>query len=144
MWLNPPYSLNVKTNVGKLFLKLLDCHFPRTQKFHEICNRNTVKISCCMKNMGSVISSHSKQVLQPRNEHHGCNCKKTALDNKCLTPNIIYESQITNNTNDEHKKYLGAVETSFKERYSNHTRDFKHKKYMKCTKLSKYIWSLKN
>ena len=24
------------------------------------------------------------------------------------------------------------------------TQDFKHKKYMKCTKLSKYIWSLKN
>ena len=42
------------------------------------------------------------------------------------------------------KKYLGAAETSFKERYSNHTRDFKHKKYMKYTELSKYIWSLKN
>ena len=57
-------------------------------------------------------------------------------------PNIIYDAQITNNTNDEHKEYLGAAEASFKERYSNHTQDFKHKKYMKCTKLSKYIWSL--
>ena len=78
---------------------------------------------------------------------YGCNCRKKEnypLDNKCLTPNIIYEAQITNNTNDEHKKYLGAAETSFKERYSNHTRDFKHKKYMKYTELSKYIWSLKN
>ena len=59
-------------------------------------------------------------------------------------PNIIFQAQITNNTNDEHKKYLGATETSFKEKYSNHKRDFKHKKYMKCTKLSNYIWSLKN
>ena len=59
-------------------------------------------------------------------------------------PNIIYDAQITNNTNDEHKEILGAAEASFKERYSNHTQDFKHKKYMKCTKLSKYIWSLKN
>ena len=56
------------------------------------------------------------------------------LDNKCLTPNIIYEAQITNNTNGEHKK----------ERYNNHTQDFKDKKYMKCIELSKYIWSLKN
>ena len=29
IWFNPPYSLYVKTNVGKLFLKLLDRHFPR-------------------------------------------------------------------------------------------------------------------
>ena len=51
-----------------------------------------------------------------------------SLDNKCLTPNIHYEAQISNNANNEHKKYLGAAETSFRERYSNHTRDFKHKK----------------
>ena len=31
------------------------------------------------------------------------------------------------------KKYLVAAETSFKERYNNYTRDFKHKKYMKCS-----------
>ena len=29
------------------------------------------------------------------------------------------------------------------QRFSNHKRDFKHKKYGKCTELSKYIWSLK-
>ena len=148
IWFNPPYSLNVRTNVGKLFLKLLDRHFPRAHKFHKIFNRNTVKISyCCIKNMGSIISSHNKQVLQPHNENYGCNCRikeKCPLDNKCFTPNIIYEAQISNNTNDERKKYLGAAETSFKERYNNHTRDFKHKKYMKCTELSKYIWNLKN
>ena len=57
------------------------------------------------------------------------------LDNKYFTPNTIYEAEITNNTNDENKKYLGAAETLFKETYSNHLREFKHKKYMKCTKL---------
>ena len=35
-WFNPLYFLNVKTNVGKLFLKLLDRHFPRAHKFHKI------------------------------------------------------------------------------------------------------------
>ena len=35
IWFNPPYSLNLKINVGKLFLKLLDCHFPRAHKFHK-------------------------------------------------------------------------------------------------------------
>ena len=102
---------------------------------------------CCMKNMGSITSSHSKQVLQPRKKDYGCNCRKKKhcpLDNKYLMPNIIYEAQISNNTNDEHKKYVGAAETSFKERFSNHTRDFKQKKYTKYTELSKYIWNLKN
>ena len=69
---------------------------------------------------------------------------KLSVRQQCLKPNTIYEAQISNNTNYEHKKYLGAAETSFKERYSNHTRDFKHKKHMKCTELSKYIGNLKN
>ena len=114
IWFDPPYSLNVKT--GKLFFKLLDHNFRRAHKFHKIFNRN-------MENMGSIISSHNKQVLQFRNENYGSNCRKNescSLDNKCLTPIIIYYAQITNNTNDEHKTYLGAAETSFKERYSNH------------------------
>ena len=100
-----------------------------------------------MKNMTSIISSHNKQVLQPRNENYGWNCKKKEnclLDIKCLTPNMIYKAQITSNTNDEHKKYLGAADTSFKEKYRNQTRDFEYKKYMKCTKLSQHISSLKN
>ena len=114
---NPPYSLSVRTNVGKLFLKLLDCHFPRAHKFYKIFNCNSVKISyCCTKNIGCIIFSYNKQVLQPRNENYGCNCRKKEnclLDNKYLTPNTIYKAEICNNTNDEHKKYLGAAETSF-------------------------------
>ena len=33
--------------------------------------------------------------------------------------------------------------TPFKERFRNHTRDFKYKKYEKCTELLKFIWTLK-
>ena len=97
--------------------------------------------------MGSIIFSHNKQILQPCNENYECNCGKKEscpLDNKSLMPNIIYKAQVTNNTSDEHTKYLGAVETSFKERYRNNAQDFKHEKYMRGTELSKYIWSLKS
>ena len=76
IWFNPSYSLSVKTNVGKFLLKLLNCHFPRARKFHKIFSSNTVKVSyCCMKNIGSLRSAQNKQVLQPRNENFGCNCK---------------------------------------------------------------------
>ena len=45
IWFNPPYSVNVETNIGKTFLKLIEEHFPKTSKFHRIFNRNDVKVS---------------------------------------------------------------------------------------------------
>ena len=57
IWFNPPYSSTVKTNVGKLFLRLVKQHFPKEQKLHKIFNKNIIKVSCsCRKNMGSVLS----------------------------------------------------------------------------------------
>ena len=43
IWYNPPYSANVKTNIGKIFFKLLNKNSPRGQKFYKIFNKNTVK-----------------------------------------------------------------------------------------------------
>ena len=31
IWYNPPYPMNLKTNIGKIFFKLLQKHFPSTQ-----------------------------------------------------------------------------------------------------------------
>ena len=66
------------------------------------------------------------------------------MDNKCVTPNIAQEAKFSNKTNNECKRCLGALKTPFKERFRNHTRDFKHRKYEKCTELSKYFWTLKS
>ena len=30
IWFNPPYNQNVSTNIAKMFLKLVDKHFPNT------------------------------------------------------------------------------------------------------------------
>ena len=100
-----------------------------------------------MRNIESEISPHSKQILNPGKEYFECNCRvrnECNLDNKCLTPNTAYEAKVSNETNDECKIYLGASETTFKERFRNHIRDYKHKKYEKCTELSKYIWILES
>ena len=40
IWFNPPYNVNVETNIGKTFLELIDKHFPKTNKFRKIFNRN--------------------------------------------------------------------------------------------------------
>ena len=55
VWFNPPYSQNVKTNIGKTFLKLVKKHFPRGHKLYKIFNRNTLKLSySCMSSMSSI------------------------------------------------------------------------------------------
>ena len=38
---------------------------------------------------------------------------------------------------------LGTSDTTFKNRYCNHTQDFNHERYSKCTELSQYIQQLK-
>ena len=52
--------------------------------------------------------------------------------------------EIINDQNDEKKRYIGLTETTFKTRYGNHVKSFKHRKYSKETELSKYIWELKD
>ena len=44
IWFNPPYSMNVKTNIDKVFLSLLHKPFPPTHLLHKIFNKNTAKI----------------------------------------------------------------------------------------------------
>ena len=143
IWYNPPYSMNVKTNIGKLFFRLLQKHFPKTHKFYKIFIKNCVKLSySSMRNIASIISSHNKSVLRPIIQDHGCNCRQKndcPMQNKCLTPNIVYEAAITNNVDTVEKIYFGLCETSFKKRYSNHTKSFRLKKYSKETELSKYV-----
>ena len=61
IWFNPPFSLNVKTNVGKIFLRLVKRHFPKENPPHKIFNKNTLKVSySCMGNVASILSAHRK------------------------------------------------------------------------------------
>ena len=39
IWFNPPFNQNVKTNIGKLFLKLVKKHFPKHHGLHKIFNQ---------------------------------------------------------------------------------------------------------
>ena len=93
IWFNPPYSKNVKTNVGKLFLKSLKKHFPASYILRKIFIRNNVKISySCMKNINSIISSYNKNILNPKTVSFGCNCWKKEscpLNEECLTSQFV-------------------------------------------------------
>ena len=98
IWFNPPYSNNVKSNVGKQFLKLVRRHFPKGHKLSKIFNKNTLKVSySCMRNMSSVFTSHNKKILAENEKQYECNCRnkdECPLDSKYLTPRVIYEADV--------------------------------------------------
>ena len=94
IWFHPPFSTNVKTNIGEIFFKLLCKLFPKTNKLYKIFNKNTVKI---MRNMGSIISAHNQRLSRPNNSSFGCNCRNKSncpLEEKCPTPKIIYQADL--------------------------------------------------
>ena len=98
-----------------------------------------------MKKYGLVIASRNRRIIQPTSNNNGCNCRNKAecpLDNKCSTANIVYKAVVSAPSKPD-KKYFGVAETSFKDRFRNHTRDFRHKKYVNSIELSKYMWKLK-
>ena len=62
-YFNPPFSLNVDTDVGKRFLKIVR-DFPKNNVLAPIVNTNTIKISYrTLQNMGGEISRHNKKIL---------------------------------------------------------------------------------
>ena len=66
IWFNLSYSQNVKTNIGKLFIKLVRKHFSKNSKYHMILNLNTLKLSCTI-NVGNIIKQHNSKVLKKTN-----------------------------------------------------------------------------
>ena len=84
-----------------------------------------------MKNMNFVISSHNKNILNPRTVSFGCNCCKKEscpVNGQCLASKLVYRAIVTNAVNEDMKKYIGLADTTFKESHSNHKREFKDQK----------------
>ena len=90
--------------------------------------------------MGSIVSSHNKHIFNTNNIEYGCNCNnrdKCPLENKCLSPRIVYRAVVTDKKTDEHKYYYGISDTPFKERYENHKTSFRHRSHLTVSDLSK-------
>ncbi|KAJ8045980.1 hypothetical protein HOLleu_09119 [Holothuria leucospilota] len=138
IWYNPPFSKNVKTNIGANFLKLISKHFPKGNKLHKIFNKSTVKVSySCMRNMQQIIKSHNSDVLKRAHQEpqqKTCNCRQPSscpLRGNCLDSDVIYKATVTSdNTN---VSYIGLASGQFKSRYNNHTKSLRHSRYRQKT-----------
>ena len=151
IWYNPPFDLQVKTNVAKKFLGLVDKHFPAHHKLHKILNRNTVKLSySCFPSVSSYISGNNIAVLRKYRSNNEtpreCNCtnaERCPFNGKCLTPASIYGSTIQV-PNGAKPRYIGLSEPVIKMRWSDHMTSCNDKKYRNKTKLSHEFWKLKD
>ena len=91
--------------------------------------------------MVSIISSHNKNILNSNSVEYGCNCSngdECPLENKFLTPRILYRVDATNNKSDQCKCYCGISDTPFNERYENHKTSSRHRSHLTASDLSKY------
>ena len=129
MWFNPPYSCNVKTNVGRKFLTILRKHFPPSSPLNKLFNPKKVKVSySCCPNMKSLITSHNSKLSRTPEEvkKAGCNCRGGVsvcpLQGDCQTPSLVYKATVS--SVEGRREYLGQTAITFKLRYNYHKNSF--------------------
>ena len=153
LWFNPPFALNVATNLTKMFAEIIDKAFPKNHRYlRKLFNKNNMKLSySTTPNMGNIISAHNKKILRKSDNNDvlvepGCNCRneeECPMQNKCLTAESVYRATVSSEDG-KRKIYTGAAATTFKLRYGNHKQSFNNRKYASDSTLSKYIWELKD
>ena len=128
-------------------MSLLDQHFPKSNKLHAICSKNTVKVSySCTQNMSSRIKSNNEKVINKDvKESKSCNCtvkSECPLNGQCQVTDVICKCTVLS-PDKPNKVYLGIVEGDFKKRFYNHRKSFNNESSANNTTLSKYTWELK-
>ena len=150
-YFNPPYSKNVKTNVGAKFLRIIHRNFPKNHPLHKIINKNTIKISYrCMPNLKQHINKHNSQILNSRDENQnqvGCNClasrkEDCPIPGRCTTENVVYRAVVRRHDTSTDDCYTGLTGDRFKDRFNKHQSDIRLGKNT-ASKLSHHVCKLK-
>ena len=145
-WFNPSYRMNIQTNIGREFLKLVGKHFPKNHRHNKIFNKNNIKVSySCTDNLQTVIKNHNRKTLETSktpSKENNCNCRKKndcPLKNNCLTSSVVYNANVTTKSDTIGKNYIGLTEGTFKQRYTQQKLSSRNRNYSKGTELSKHI-----
>ena len=103
------------------FLRLVEKHFPKSNKLHKIFNRNTLKVShSCTENMAQIIRKHTKEITKISDKSttpvYNCRIKtKCPLNGSYFQPNVIYQAT-TKSKNNPEKIYIRLTERPWKQR----------------------------
>ena len=151
-WFNPPFSVNVSTNIGRMFLTLLDRSFTPDNPLSKLFNRHTVKISYKrMPNMAQAVAGHNSKILRDdsqNNQQPGCNCMggpaTCPVQGQCQATGVVYEATVTELGSGSKETYTGVTARPFKDRLYEHRTDANSQKGRAKTALSTHIWALKD
>ena len=148
IWFNPPYNAEVKTNIVKVFLKLVRKYFHKWHRYQKIFYTNTIKLSySCTQNVKKLIKQHNSSIMKNSTNTNKKDPNRRNKDNfplvgKYLIECIVYEAAVS--TMNQTNTYFDSTDGDFKSRWNNHTLSFYSKVYKNRTELSKHIWSLKD
>ena len=97
-----------------------------------------------MPNFENIIKSHNSNIInsttaQESDTCNFCTRENCPLPRKCTNKNIVYQCNGINL-----RKQIGLISNTFKTRHSLHKISFTNKEKRNSTKLSKYIWKLKD
>ena len=100
IWFNSPFNKAVSTNIAKIFLWLINRHFPKSHRLHKIFNRNTAKVSySCMQSMPKIYKRHNSKITSTRsNQLTLCNCRakgECPMNVTCQTMDAVYDCCVT-------------------------------------------------
>ena len=139
----------MERNNRKTFLKLIDKHFPKTNQFHKIFNRQNVKGSySCLPNLSSTIKSHNNRILskEKNQDPPKCSCQQKdtcPLEGNCLDKELMYQCTLKENTTSDKVNYNGLTENTFKDWFYKHRNSFQYENKANSTELSKHFWEMK-
>ena len=151
IWFNPPFSLNVKTDLGAKFIALIIKHFPKGSKLNKYFNRSTIKLSySTTSNVKRHIDKHNSRALsdnEVQNQERTCDCKNLQvipcpLNGECLQKSVVYQADIKHDN--IVRTYYGMTKNKFKTRYNQPNSSLNNEDYRSATKLSSYAWKLKD
>ena len=154
IWFNPPFSLNVSTNIVKKFFSRLGKNFLKMYQLHKLFNRNDIKvIYSSLRNFKSVINVHNKNVLNEQEKPSPCICRvKTSCPSKgsCQYKNLVYFCKVlTPDLKQNHPHYIALTEHTFKDRLYKHNASFKYRSKRNSAELNRtqlkrnFIWDKK-
>ena len=65
IWYISPFNIGVSTEIGRVFLNLLDKYFHKEHKINRIINRNSVKLGYgCTQSMEYINKDHNGETLK--------------------------------------------------------------------------------
>ena len=152
-WFNPPFNLDVKSNLGHQFFDLIGVHFGKSGPL-KFLNKHTVKLSySTMGNVKSIYSSHNKKVLSNEAKTSGtckCNSQYAGEPRICTIPtlcnetNVVYKAKVTETARNKKSVYFGLTMNPLKTRVNQHLTSFKKRSNKTATTIANCIHDIED